>query len=85
MLHIVIYVSCYLIHFKVWNIDVNFQFKRNPYLKILRMMKYIGGITRLICLIPVIALFIGGGLSCKSSEFGLSCEPRHNIIAMVSL
>ena len=48
-------------------------------------MKPIGGITRLFRLIPVIALFIGGGLSCKSAEFGPSCAPRQNNMEMVSL
>ena len=65
-------------HFKVLHNAVDFQIKRNPYLRIFRIMGPIGGINRLFYLIPVIALFIGTGLSCKSALFGPSCTPRHN-------
>ena len=69
---------------KLWNIDNSFQLKRNPILGLFRIMEPIGGIIRLLRLIPLIALFIGGGLSCKSDELGPCRSSRHDNMKMVS-
>ena len=68
---------------KFRNNAIAFQLKRYPSLRIGLIMELI--FARLFCMTSVVALFIGGGLSCKSAESGSYRALGQNTEEMVSL